>query len=177
MQNEQSVLVHWYYSVSEWQEFMNRENKKRNKQILRDSLLIGILGMLILHYIGKISWVVSFIIACNLSILCMGLKYYFRKRAGTWRDKKMPEVTIMDDTAMINGKQLVFHGQGKWLRKADIKEKNNVNVLEITYEWHTRKGAHFDEIRVPVPRGKLREAVELLDCLNLRRTLLSGLLM
>jgi hypothetical protein len=80
---------------------------------------------------------------------------------------------ITNRIANVNGKPIVFHGDGKWLRKVDIKEKNNINVLEITFEWKTGKGITFDELRIPVPKGKLREAIELLDCLNVRREVLS----
>ncbi len=85
----------------------------------------------------------------------------------------MPEIVITNGTATVNGKPTVFQGDGKWLRKADIKEMNNINVLEIIYEWKTGKGITFDELRIPVPKGKLREAMELLDCLNLRKDVLS----
>ena len=87
----------------------------------------------------------------------------------------MPEISVEGGTVTVNGKSIIFQGNGVWLRKADIKEKDNINILEIAYEWKMGDDVCFDEIKIPVPKGKLREAMELLDCLNLRRDLLAML--
>ena len=42
-------------------------------------------------------------------------------------------------------------------------------MLEIIYESKTGDEASLDELIIPVPKGKLREAIALLDTLNYPR--------
>jgi hypothetical protein len=42
-----------------------------------------------------------------------------------------------------------------------IKEVKAFNILEFTYCWSTRSGKTYDEIRVPIPKGNLKEAISL----------------
>lgn len=133
-EKEKAVLVHWYYSVEEWETFSRSERKKKY---------------------GKA------IAAVYISIV-----YCFRTINYRWIMPNRPETVITNGTATINGKPTVFHGNGKWLRKVDIQEKNNLNVLAISYEWNTTKGTRYDELHIPVPKGKLREAMELVDSLD-----------
>jgi hypothetical protein len=172
-EKDKSVLVHWYYSVSEWEEFVKKIQKNRQRDIVLESCLAWMLGTLILYFGVNMSLVLSMVISGNMAVIYGVTKYYIRTWLIKWKGDKMPEIIIADDTAIVNGKSTVFHGNGKLLRKVDVKENNNINIVEITFERQTRKGSAFEEITIPVPRGRLREAMELQDCLNLRRDVLS----
>jgi hypothetical protein len=136
-QTEKSALVHWYYSVSEWEEFKRKEKT-------------------------------------GIGAIVYGLVTYFLRLCGVKpKNVEIPQTIIWSGNAKINGRSIVFQGYGKWLRKVDIREAKSINILEIIFEKQTPKGIRFDEIRIPVPKGKMREALELQDCLTLRRDILS----
>jgi hypothetical protein len=172
-EKEKSVLVHWCYSVSEWEEFVKRDKKNRDRDILVQSGLIWALGTLIIYFALHLPLMLCLVISGNIAIVYGVLKYYIRTWMIKWKSDQMPEIIVTDGTAIVNGNPILFQGNGKYLRKVDVKQDNNVNIVEITFEKQTRKGISFDAIIIPVPRGKLREAVELQDCLNLRRDILS----
>lgn len=172
-EKEKSVLVHWHYSVSEWEEFVKNNRKKKLKDIVLESCLAWMLGTLIIYFGINMPLVISIVISGNITVVYGVSKYYIRTWLTKWKCDKVPEIIIADDTAIVNGKRTVFQGNGKYLLKVDVKENNNINIVEITFERQTRKGSAFEEITIPVPRGRLREAMELQDCLNLRRNLLS----
>src|SRR5688572_17005277 len=172
-QKDKSVLVHWYYSVSEWEEFARKLRKNRHRDIVLESCLVWLLATLIIYFGMDVPLVLSMVISGNIAVVYSVTKYYFRTWLTKWKSDRVREIIIADDTAIVNGKSTVFHGNGKHLRKVDVRENNNINIVEITFERQTRKGSSFEEITIPVPRGRLREAMELQDCLNLRRDVLS----
>ena len=51
------------------------------------------------------------------------------------------------------------YGNNLWLGKITVNDAGSFNVLEITYCWNTSKGKTFNEIRVPIPKGSLKEAI------------------
>jgi hypothetical protein len=164
--DEKTVLVHWYYSVSEWEQFLKREKKKRVASLLIESMVVFILSALTLHFGITISWTPSVVIGLIVGILYTTIKFYMHLRSCKWTDVRMPEITIMNGIVMINGKQIIFNGQGKCMRKINITEEHNINIIEITYEWKKGERLSFDEIKVPVPKGKLKEAVGLVNSLS-----------
>ena len=44
-----------------------------------------------------------------------------------------------------------------------IQIKNGLKILEIELAWKTRKGATFDELRIPIPFDKLERAEALIE--------------
>jgi len=73
-----------------------------------------------------------------------------------------PIVQITVEKVWIGNEQQHFSSGRHELQKIDIRGEGVVNILAITYG---REGA-IHEIRVPVPKGKLREAIEVQERLN-----------
>jgi len=93
-----------------------------------------------------------------------------RKRQSRWRYfwhrllgrnlTKGAEITMTRDDVRINNNDAEpFSTAHRELRRIDIRDAGYLNVLEISYS--DKSGAALNEIRVPVPRGKLREAIAL----------------
>jgi hypothetical protein len=165
-EKEKELFIHWYYSVAEWQDFMKLERRKKETPVLVEGLFFSMLGLLINRFGINASWFTSLCISGAIFIIYTLLRYYIRLHTLKWKGVKMPEITITSGIATVNGKSTIFHGDDKWLRKVDIKEVNNLNILEFIYEWRAETGVSFDELRIPVPKGRLREAVEALDRLR-----------
>ena len=75
------------------------------------------------------------------------------------RVKSVPEVSITPEKVWIGNNQQYFNSSKHELRQIDLRHEGFVNVLAITYG---RDGSNY-EIRIPVPKGKLREAIEVQD--------------
>lgn len=70
-----------------------------------------------------------------------------------------PEVQITPQKVCIGERHQHFSSDDHQLKSIHIREQDDMNIMEITYEWFYRKSPGYDEIRIPVPKGKLREAI------------------
>jgi hypothetical protein len=69
----------------------------------------------------------------------------------------VPEIKIMLDRVWINDAHEPFQNSHRQFRDICIRETGKFNLLEISYEQSNR----LRDIKVPIPRGKLREAFEI----------------
>ncbi len=67
-----------------------------------------------------------------------------------------PSVRITPEKVWIGNEQQHFSSGKHELRQIDLRREGPVNILSIAYGL---KGS-YHEIRIPVPKGKLREAIE-----------------
>jgi hypothetical protein len=74
------------------------------------------------------------------------------------KDKYVHSIEFNERWIKISGKQKYFNGPVTELRRVDIYDKGVVNVMNITYE--NISSNHLSEITIPIPRGKLKEAIE-----------------
>lgn len=74
-----------------------------------------------------------------------------------------PEITISPEQVSLNGKEMVFKDKTCHLRRVHVRESGNINILEIFYQPDRRA---VKVIRVPVPRGRLRQAFEVQESLS-----------
>jgi hypothetical protein len=167
--NEKNVLVHWYYSVSEWESYITRERNKGYNCFLKGFVIGCVVSFPVALYGFNTLWIIALTVSCVIALLFGTGCYFISRDRMKWKQVQPPEIIITSDQASVNGKLTIFNGEGKLLRKADIKEKYDRNVLEIIYESKNGNGAYFDELIIPVPKGKLREAIALLDLLNYPR--------
>jgi hypothetical protein len=79
---------------------------------------------------------------------------------------RTPGITITDNQISIDGSPEPFHDSERRLRKVNIRDEGKMNVMEISYESPGQKGALANEISIPVPKGKLREAIGLQERLS-----------
>ncbi len=67
--------------------------------------------------------------------------------------RKRPEVVFTPETVNIGGRQLDLRAGSGRIREISLYEEGEVNVMRFVLEGN--------EIRIPIPKGKLREALEL----------------
>src|SRR5215510_14916336 len=81
-----------------------------------------------------------------------------------WRSLIQPEqpqiqsVELTEEWVKIGDKKKYFSGPVTELRRVEIYDKKVFNVLIITYEIVSKK--QLNEIRLPIPKGKLKEAID-----------------
>jgi hypothetical protein len=73
--------------------------------------------------------------------------------------KFAPQVSITPEKVWIGNDQQYFSSSKHELRQIDLRHEGFINILAITYG----RGGSNHEIRIPVPKGKLREAIEVQD--------------
>lgn len=85
--------------------------------------------------------------------------YRVLRRLLTRPVRSVPEISITPEKVWIGNDQQYFNSSKHELRQIDLRHEGYVNILLITYG---REG-NSHEIRIPVPKGKLREATEVQD--------------
>jgi orotate phosphoribosyltransferase-like protein len=78
----------------------------------------------------------------------------------------VPEITITGQKIWIDDQAVSFMDNNNKLKRVSIRDIGNMNILEITYEQIKGNTSGIREIRIPVPKGKLKEAIEVQDCLS-----------
>jgi len=96
----------------------------------------------------------------------LGWLRYLVSRFHPASSSDMAEVTITRDQVAFNGKGELFAGASRKLRRVHLRESGNINILEIFYQFGTG-GTRV--IRVPVPRGRLLQAIEVQECLSVNQ--------
>ena len=81
---------------------------------------------------------------------------------------RIPQVIITSQQVWIGLNEHPFNSNGREIRKIDIREANNINILEITFDRWSGNEQIQEGIQIPVPKGKLKEAVIVLSSLELR---------
>ena len=67
-------------------------------------------------------------------------------------------VELTEQSVTIADKRKYFSGPVTELRRVEICDKKDFNVMIITYEILSKR--QFNEIRLPIPKGKLKEAID-----------------
>ena len=80
-------------------------------------------------------------------------------------EKKIPEVRITSEQVWIGKDEQPFSNGKFQITKIDLRGEGLVNILSIIYK-RLGKKAEQNEIKIPVPKGKLREAIEVQDRLS-----------
>lgn len=73
--------------------------------------------------------------------------------------KTIPEVEITTDNISVGNRHHPFKSGANALRRINILDEGLINVMVIRYDSVGNRTIEPHEIRVPVPRGKLKEAI------------------
>jgi hypothetical protein len=77
------------------------------------------------------------------------------------RAKPVAEIKITAGKVWFDDIQETFHDHTRHFLKINIHDAGMLNVMEISYEQYDV----YEEIMIPIPKGKLREAIYLQDIL------------
>jgi hypothetical protein len=73
-------------------------------------------------------------------------------------NQDVQSIELTEQSVTIAAKRKYFSGPVTELRRVEIYDKKDFNVMIITYEIVSRK--QLNEIRLPIPKGKLKEAID-----------------
>jgi|GEM_PF-6464711 len=154
------VLASWSYSVAEWRQFRLWEKKQKSAGIILETAVIFMLGVLVAFLVTKGNWITSLISGASASLIYGSVKYIASNPFLEIDPGHLPEVIITEEAVLVNGKSMTFSNHTNRLGHVAIREAKGLNVLEISYCMENRQGIlETARIRVPIQKGKLREAI------------------
>lgn len=159
------ALATWNIPAAEWKKYAKQERRERRSEILAGFCGIVALGTPMLHWLRSASWISAMAISALVAASYAGLVYWLRifplgEKAGG------RVVHIFSNGVDMNGQWTGWDEKGRRRGKIQLLEHRDPIVMEITYHWQTRRGPAFDEVRIPVPKGSLGDAIRLLDKLQ-----------
>ena len=160
------VLIDWVYSKDEWNRFTNWELGRRKWFNVFLSISIAVISMFILKINRDIPWLAALGIGGIGGFLYGFVSYWFAITSIGKAGNAPNAIIITTNAVLINDKLHLFAGEEKWMGEIEILEEPTPKILQITYHWKTPEGESSDEIHVPIPKGKLGEAVVLMSKLN-----------
>ncbi|MDP4262015.1 MAG: hypothetical protein Q8941_05735 [Bacteroidota bacterium] len=95
-----------------------------------------------------------------------GFFHYLLYRLSPNRKSKIPEITITHDQVCMDDIPEPFDDQGRRFTRINIHDAGIINVMEISYRRHGIQHAGLGEIHIPVPKGRLKEAIGVEEKLN-----------
>jgi hypothetical protein len=75
-----------------------------------------------------------------------------------YRNRQVQSVELTEQWLKIGNKREYFNGPVTEFRRIHICEKGEINVICLTYENISKK--QLKEVSIPIPKGKLIEAIE-----------------
>lgn len=155
------VLAHWTFTADEWKKFLILEKKRRKSSTGAEGVAIVILGTLALMTFRDATFWMAFGVSAVLAVIISWLRWVLTM-SSIGSVLPINEVTITDQSVLINDKLNPYRSDNYWLDKIQVLD-GDPEVLEITYAWNTRKGKTFDEMRIPIPKGKKEEAQDVIQ--------------
>jgi hypothetical protein len=155
------VLAHWTLTAEEWKQFMALEKRRRMEGAFFEGIGIIILGTIVIMLAREAVFYIALSVSTVIALIIGCLRYLLNMRS---YGETLPtnEVTITQQSVLINDKLNPYRSDTFWLDKLELKA-GNPDVLEFNYAWITsKKKKAFDEMRVPIPAGKRDEAQRLI---------------
>lgn len=152
-----AILANWMYTNAEWDTFYKAESRKRFSSTTYEVVALLLVGTLYLMLKRDASWQISLLITAVIGVLWFAGKYLLTLKVMKSKGKKN-QIILTTSAVFINGTLHVFQDDSRWIGGVTLLKDQQPVMIEIRYCWDTRKGSTFDELRFPVPDGKLKEA-------------------
>lgn len=163
LQSNSNLLVEWFYSEQEWNEFVTLEKANKKEDNIYFGVGIIIIGTIGLMLLRNASFLIGITFSFPLAVLIPWLRMKFSYKH-LKKDIKDPFVKIYTDYMLINNNKIEVSGSKKRIKSLKIIEaKNGMKLLEVDIQWATRKGPTNDEYRILIPSNKIKEAETLIN--------------
>ena len=158
------VLAIWEYSKEEWQSFKQWERRDRKFSGIANFIVVSALACFLIEIKSDAGWFNSILLSLPIAALYTWIVMIFsRSSFGKTNHLKNNQVVLTTHAAIINQKFNEFFSENKSIKEVRIIEEAEPKILEIEYEWQTKGGKSSDRLHLPIPKGKLGEAVKLMD--------------
>jgi len=157
-----TILADWKYDDETWEAF-----KQNEKSYRKEDNIYYFIGVVILGTIGLLIFrSANLFVAVAISAILGGIMVLLRSNLSLSKLKKTSgpysqRAIIGEGYVLMNGHTFDLFDTGRYTSKVEFLPDENPPILEFTIKWMTRKGATFDELRVPVPNNKIEEAIQI----------------
>lgn len=159
----------WTCTSSEWNAFLNWEKKDRKQTAWVTFFVITVLGTFFLMLQRDAIWwhgaLVSAAVGAVFGILSVKFSLASVRNSLSGIGG---ELVITSGAVLINNHLNIFQDDTRSLSGVTILESMEPKVMKIEYRFITSGGFQDDEIHFPIPKGKLGDAVRLMNALNMR---------
>ncbi|HET8964155.1 MAG TPA: hypothetical protein VFM99_09670 [Chitinophagales bacterium] len=160
------ILGEWTIDAETWKQFILTEKKMRNEDSIY--LFIGaiVMGTLGLMADRDVNFITAILFASAIGLIVVWLRRYFALKNLKKEMFAPRKIIITPTTVFINAQAFTLIGENRYLRKVEILNKNQIQLIEFTIGWETRKGHTFDELRIPVASSNFTQAEHILNYFN-----------
>jgi uncharacterized membrane protein HdeD (DUF308 family) len=155
--DEKSILIHWTYSPSEWQQYVEKEHiedKSDKKNLFFLVAGISIIAGIILFFIYPDSRLVTLFTILGI-IVVIGITALLSSWAvNRWNKKNSGEIYIAQNGAYFSGRLHIWRGLGTKLTDIKFEDTPNSNRIVVSYSSPNYLTNNFYTVRIPVPQGQ-----------------------
>lgn len=159
------ILGEWTIDAEAWRQFILIEKKMRNEDSIY--LFIGaiVMGTLGLMADRDVNLITAILFAGAVGLIVVWLRKYFALK-NLKKGIAPRKIIVTPTTVFINTQAFTLNGENRYLRKVEILNKNQLQLIEFTIGWETRNGHTFDELRIPVASTNFTQAEHILNYFN-----------
>ncbi len=143
------IIANWNYTKEEWKCMTQMETRRRLKEGIWVSMLVGVLGGLFLSWTRELSYTFSFSFALAFGILVALLKVAFSNNVFLLSNNN--RVIITPNALLINHNFKTISDSSIGLEYIKLVKLPPYTFIEFSLEWNTRKGPTNDQFRILVP--------------------------
>jgi hypothetical protein len=169
MLQRQNLLAYWTYSPEQWNSYAIKEHEENKREKRNMFIMIAVISVVICAIMAIIirdDWYIFLFVALGIIVLMAPvawLSVWTRRR----QNQKYPGDTyICQDGIYFNRQLHVWRGFGAILEDVTYQQEPAEMLVLITYSVINRYNRQYVTIRVPVPRGRENEAVNLAQTLR-----------
>ncbi|MDO9036777.1 MAG: hypothetical protein Q7U59_00330 [Lutibacter sp.] len=156
-------LETWEFSPIEWNAFIKTARSLKKEDNIYYSIAILIGGIPILMMARNTTFLMASAFVLPFAILIPWLSNKF-STSYLKPTSSISKVAFYSEYLTINHKKIILFTDKKWIKGMKIiRTESTLPLLEIEIAWRTRKGDTFDELRVPIPLGKIERAEALIE--------------
>ena len=158
--NTPDIIAKWEYTKEEWKHMNQEERRRRIKEGVWFSLLIGVVGGWLLTGRGE-TFLFGFLFSLAVGVLISLLKIFISNKQ--FSVKRNNTVLITTNALIINGTFKVINDEFIKLKQIELIKLGADEFIEFSIIWPTRKGVIDDQLRIFVPPNYKNEAEKVLN--------------
>jgi len=169
MLQRDNLLAYWTYTPEQWSSYAVKEHEENKREKRNMFVLISVISIVICAILALIiqdGWYIFLFVALGIIVL-MALAAWMSVWTRYRQNQKYAgETYICADGIYLNRELHVWRGFGAVLEDVVYQQDPAEPLVLITYSVINRYNRQYVTIRVPVPRGKEDQAINLAQVLR-----------
>ena len=161
---EEASYATWQFTTHEWEEFSQKESKRKRNEVIFIGILIVIIGVPFLMIGREAPFMAALGVSVALAFVYGMLSFAMNKKRYAGKDGASCAVSFFKDSLLINGKLQILNDDKITLFAVSLSKIKEYPVIEFKIFWYSSKQKRIeDEIYIPVPDRFAKEASLLIE--------------